>query len=81
MGVRPENIIVSKTETEKAIKANVTFVELLGKEYYVHLVFNNEKVIASVAPKLHFEIGDDVYIDFENSALNIFDSISELRIC
>jgi len=81
MGVRPENIIVSKTETEKAIKANVTFVELLGKEYYVHLVFNDEKVIASVAPKLHFEIGDDVYIDFENSALNTFDSISELRIC
>jgi ABC-type sugar transport system ATPase subunit len=80
VGIRPENIAISHAKKTKNITAKVTFVELLGKEYYVHLLINNTKVIASVSPKETYAIGDEVYLDFDDNALNLFDPLSEMRI-
>ena len=80
IGVRPENLVISQQQSQDSIMAEVTFVELLGKEYYVHLLVNNTRVIASVSPKEQFNIGDRVGLELKYSSVSIFDPISELRI-
>jgi ABC-type sugar transport system ATPase subunit len=80
IGVRPENLVISQQQSQDSITAEVTFVELLGKEYYVHLLVNNTRVIASVSPKEQFNIGDRVGLELNYSSVSIFDPISELRI-
>lgn len=79
-GIRPEDINLSHAESSLSVKAKVEFVELLGKEYYVHVLLNGIKTVASVSPKDKYEIGDTVYLSFNEDAIRIFDSISELRI-
>jgi ABC-type sugar transport system ATPase subunit len=80
VGIRPEDINISHTVSNGAVKAKVEFVELLGKEYYVHVLLNGVKTVASVSPKDKFEIGDTVFLSFNEDAIRIFDSISEVRI-
>lgn len=72
LGIRPEHIIITTYE-KNAIEAKVDFVELIGRELHVHLKANEETLIAIAKPTESLEVGQQVWLTFDQSKIHIFD--------
>ncbi len=79
-GIRPEDIEITKTKSTDSITGTITNIELLGKEYYVHLLVNNKTIVAIVSNRNTLNINDTVYLTFPSDKRYFFDVISEENI-
>ena len=82
-GIRPEDIYCfsAKERAEvgtKEFNSDLTFVELLGYEYYLYFIFNGEKFIAKASNgKYRFESGVNEKFNFDVDKIHAFDAMSE----
>ncbi len=80
LGIRPENIIITKESKDNAIQAEVDVVETLGRENILHLIVNNNPLIAVSSTKRDLNVGEKVWISFDTSRIHIFDKITQKKI-
>ena len=76
LGVRPEHTTITKHQ-KNAIEANVSFVELIGRELHVHLTAREEPLVAIAEPTERLEVGQQVWLAFDKSKIHIFDKETE----
>ena len=78
IGIRPEDVIRpedanKKVELSKEFKTKVELPELLGKEYYVHFLLDNCRLISKVSDNDLISIGDEIELGFNMTNLHLFD--------
>ena len=80
LGVRPEGIKLAKRNDANKFKLNITFPELLGEEYYLHLDFAGKDLIMKTSVEKELFIGDKIDVIFDDSKIHLFDPITTKRI-
>jgi multiple sugar transport system ATP-binding protein len=73
LGVRPEKIRVLLTSGERSVRARVYVSEPLGKENLLTLEVAGTLVKAITAPECRLSIGQDVWLDFDEESVHLFD--------
>ncbi len=77
LGIRPEDISISKENIKNSIKAKVDIIELMGRELSIHHRVNENTIIAITKPTEDLEIGDELYLVFDDERIHMFDIITE----
>jgi len=81
VGVRPEDVLVSRRPTEKnVIPARVSVLEPLGMETVVDLHLGQDLIKAIVPPTQRLTEGEPVWLQFEPTRIHFFDMESGSRI-
>ena len=80
LGIRPENITITKESKDYAIQAEVDVVEPLGRENIFHLKVNGKPLIAVSITNRDLNVGEKVWISFDTNRIHIFDKISQKKI-
>ena len=73
LGIRPENIVVTKESKRNALEATVVHVELTGKESNVHLEAGKFPLIAIRTSTQDLRAGDTVWLSFDEEKIHVFD--------
>jgi multiple sugar transport system ATP-binding protein len=78
LGVRPEDLVYSESgATAKTMKTKVDVIEPLGAEIHLYVNTGKHVLIARVAPRFEFHVGDDAYFEADMSKVVFFDIESE----
>lgn len=74
-GIRPDHIHIA----DKGIKAHVEVVEQLGDEtiFYTKISGHNKNVVIKAPLTNNIKAHDDIYLEFDNSRIYLFDKDSE----
>jgi multiple sugar transport system ATP-binding protein len=81
MGIRPEDLVYQeKGQTPKSFKAKVTVIEPLGAEIHVFADTGKHSMVARVAPRFEFHVGDDVFFEPDLSKVIFFDIETEKAV-
>ncbi|MBA7480726.1 Oligosaccharides import ATP-binding protein MsmX [subsurface metagenome] len=73
LGIRPEDVLMSKEIGNNSVRAIIDIIEPMGREFEIHLDVGG-KIIISVMRKIeNFRIGDEVYLTFNDKKLHLFD--------
>jgi multiple sugar transport system ATP-binding protein len=78
-GIRPEDMLFSKTETTP-FKVKIDVSELLGAEYSLHFQLSSKEVVARVPVVESVKIGDEGYVSFLEEQMHLFDKVTQKRI-
>lgn len=73
LGVRPENIIISKKKQENSFQAKIIRIEPMGKEYNIHLEVNELTFISIQSSIDDLEEENIVLISFNKDKIYLFD--------
>ncbi|PKP59378.1 sugar ABC transporter ATP-binding protein [Candidatus Atribacteria bacterium HGW-Atribacteria-1] len=73
LGVRPENITIIEKNQPNSLKAKIVYIELVGKEFNVHLEVGGESLIAIRSFVEDLKVGDEVWLSFDEEKIHIFD--------
>jgi len=76
LGIRPENITIMKKRQPNSLKAEVIYIELIGKESNVHLEAGKIPLIAIRSSTQDLKDGDKVWLSFDDEKIHIFDGKS-----
>ena len=79
LGIRSEDIVFSKS----GIKCVVNLIEMLGSETLVHLNFvgdDKSTFILKTSERVNFNLKDEVYINFKNEKIHLFDKETEMSL-
>jgi len=76
LGIRPEDIQHSKD----GFKSTIKLIEPLGHETLLYLDVGPHSIVARVAPRHDYRIGDSITIKFNPARLHFFDMTTEKRI-
>jgi multiple sugar transport system ATP-binding protein len=76
VGIRPEDIPVSRTASQNSQQVVITLVEVAGSIKWIDLLWNNTKIRGYAQPQELFQTGDRAYIDFAPEKAMIFDARS-----
>ncbi|MCY4401933.1 MAG: ABC transporter ATP-binding protein [Candidatus Poribacteria bacterium] len=86
-GVRPEHIKVSKEPIEGKIKTDVHLIEPLGSVNIIDLILGtdeetHEPILLRVRthPSFQVQIGDTIWLDFDEEQMHLFDRETEQAI-
>jgi len=80
LGIRPEDVSISKQNANNSIKAKIDIIEPMGREFEIHLDLG-EKIFIAVLRKIDsFNIGDEVYLTFDDKKIHLFDKNTEKNI-
>jgi multiple sugar transport system ATP-binding protein len=75
IGIRPEDLRINKEgEFNTEYTGNIDLVEPMGSEIYLHMVNNDQKVIAKVSPDERFTIEEDITLYFDINKAHFFSS-------
>lgn len=80
LGIRPEHFILSDKKGKEVLTLKVHVAELLGSEYYVHLPFLQDQIVAKLPVKNDIHTDDIINLEFDKTHIHIFDPISTKRI-
>lgn len=82
MGIRPEKVIITESKPKgDSIKVIVVTSELLGKETVINVEYSAKKKIQVLLPKqVKYNIGDELYVKFDEKDIHLFDAESTNRI-
>lgn len=73
LGVRPENITIIEKNQPNSLKAKIVYIELIGKEFNVHLEVGGEILIAIRSFVEDLKVGNEVWLSFDEEKIHIFD--------
>lgn len=76
LGVRPNDVKIINTNG----KFEITYVELLGAEQNVHVLFNNQTLIIQTKANVDYKVGQKVDIELNTDRLSFFDVTTQNRI-
>ena len=80
LGVRPEDISVDLSPSSGAVSATVYMTEPLGKETLLTLRTGEILIKVSTSSRLRLDIGDEVWMKFEEEAIHLFNGKTEEAI-
>lgn len=82
LGIRPEDIIVSREKKEiNSFKCSVYFKQSMGVEDILNLKISDELIFRAIAPpKFKADVGDTIYANFIMDRSHIFDAQTEERL-
>ena len=84
MGVRPEDIYDDESflgaNPDSIIATNVEVSELMGSEVYLYLQYNDNTLIARVAPTTKSRTGDSIKVGLDMNNIHLFDVEDESAI-
>jgi len=77
-GIRPEDLIYSETGAKpNSIPSKVEVIEPLGSEIHLWVSTKSNQLVAKVAPKYTFHIGDTAHLVPDLSKIHFFDLETE----
>lgn len=77
LGTRPEHITITRKPQRNAIEAEVSFVELIGRELHVHFKVGEKSVVVLTDPTERLVIGQKVWLIINEEKIHIFDKKTE----
>ena len=80
LGVRPEDIIISKEAKRNDIEVEVDLSELLGHELIVYSYVCGQRIIIKVPSGEEYEAGSKFYMSFKQDKVHFFDLDTTNRI-
>ncbi|VEU58658.1 ABC transporter ATP-binding protein [Mycoplasmopsis gallinacea] len=81
IGFRSEDIKISNQFSENSIKGKINNIELIGKDQLIAVTIDSDTEFIINAPNdVFFNLYQEVYIEFVNSRIHIFDKESENRV-
>jgi multiple sugar transport system ATP-binding protein len=81
LGIRPEDIIIEeKPMVKNPIRAEVYVTEPMGSEIIIDLKVDGEIIKVKVLKELKLNIGDKVWIRFDENKMHVFDRKKEKTI-
>jgi multiple sugar transport system ATP-binding protein len=80
LGVRPEDIDLRTHETPGHLPAQVVVVELLGAENIINVELGGQTIKARTAPTFRPNVGETLYIKFNQSRTHLFDAKTEENV-
>jgi multiple sugar transport system ATP-binding protein len=80
-GVRPEDLIYQeKGATARSFKTTVQVIEPLGAEIHLYIETEKHSMIARVAPRYEFHVGDEAHFEADMNKVIFFDIETEKAI-
>jgi multiple sugar transport system ATP-binding protein len=80
-GIRPEDLLYAETpDRTNNIATKVEVVEPLGAEIHLWVSTKNNQIVARVAPRFIFHVGDDANLKPDLSKIHFFDMETEKAI-
>ncbi|MFX1275309.1 MAG: ABC transporter ATP-binding protein [Promethearchaeota archaeon] len=76
LGIRPEDILLSKNNTNNSVEAKIDIIEPMGREFEIHLLIGNKPIIMVSKIIDDMKVGDIVYLHFNNEKFHVFDKES-----
>lgn len=76
LGIRPENIVITKESKRSSLEAKVAHIELIGKESNVYLEAEGLSLIAIRSSTQDLRVGDKVWLSFDEEKIHVFDQKS-----
>lgn len=73
LGIRPENVVITKESKRNSLEATVIHIELTGKEFNVHLNMGGSTLIVIRESIQDLGTGDKVWLSFEEEKIHVFD--------
>ena len=73
LGIRPEDVLISKEAVNKSIRAIIDIIEPMGREYEIHLDVAGKSIISLVRKIENLEVGVEVYLTFNDKKIHLFD--------
>ncbi|MCX8187824.1 MAG: ABC transporter ATP-binding protein [Nitrososphaeria archaeon] len=73
LGVRPEDVLISPTRQENAVKARVAIIEVIGHRMIVHVDIGKYMTVKANIPRQEIKPDQDVWITFDVNKVHIFD--------
>ena len=80
LGIRPEDVLISKEADNKSIRAIIEIIEPMGREFEIHLDVGGKSLICVSRKIENLEIGEEVYLTFNDKKIHIFDKNTEENI-
>jgi len=72
LGVRPDEISISREASADAVKASVLVTEPLGGDMLVDTTVGDTKVLVKTKPTFKADMGDDCYLTFDRTHWHVF---------
>ena len=73
LGIRPEDVLISKEAVNKSIRAIIDIIEPMGREYEIHLDVAGKSIICVAREIENLEVGEEVYLTFNDKKIHLFD--------
>jgi len=73
LGIRPEDVLMSKEISNNSIRAIIDIIEPMGREFEIHLDVEGKIIIGVMRKIENFRIGDEIYLTFNDKKLHFFD--------
>ncbi|HBH11711.1 MAG TPA: glycerol-3-phosphate ABC transporter ATP-binding protein [Clostridiales bacterium] len=73
LGIRPENVFISKERIKNSLEGTVIHIELTGRESNVHVNVGGTPLIVIRESTRDVEIGDKVWLSLKEDKIHIFD--------
>ncbi len=73
LGIRPEDIVVSKSSSENSLECSVRGLERTGSDNYLFLDYSEGGIVASVTSP-DYSVGEKVYVTFDPVNAHFFDA-------
>ncbi len=77
VGLRHTAILVHTEQVGHAVPATVYTVEPTGDITFVHAKLGNQMIVVSVAPSVHIRPDDNIYLEFDQDRMHIFDGVTQ----
>lgn len=82
-GIRPEHFrphSAIEKEGVNVVEAELDLVELMGNEEYLHFTVEGIKFVARVNTGIRYKAGEKIELEFDTSAVHLFDAGSEKNL-
>lgn len=80
LGIRPEDIRIVPAETAKGTRCQVELVEAMGAQQFIYAKAGNGRIVIATGPDVRYAPGDDVWLDFDERKLHLFDGATERNL-
>ena len=80
LGIRPENLILSKKGRKNTLNAKVIVIEPTGSETHVVMRFGKQDIVAVFRERHPLEIGQIIHLTYEPEKVHFFDTKTGLNL-
>jgi multiple sugar transport system ATP-binding protein len=80
LGIRPENLILSKKGRKNTLNAKVIVIEPTGSETHVVMRFGKQDIVAVFRERHPLEIGQTIHLTYEPEKVHFFDTKTGLNL-
>ena len=77
IGLRHTAILVHTERVGNSVPAKVYTVEPTGDITFVHAKLGDQMIVVSVAPSVHIRADDNIYLEFDQDRMHIFDGVTQ----